>query len=125
MKHEYTCIVCPRGCRLHIELANDILEVSGAGCRRGEQFAREEATDPRRTLTTTVQTTSQKMPRLPVRTERPISKSSLLAVSAKLSTVTVEPPIRRGEIIIHDIMGSGADIVATADIISDGMKEVL
>jgi CxxC motif-containing protein len=125
MKHEYTCIVCPRGCRLQVEHVDDHIEVSGAGCRRGERFAREEVTDPRRNLTTTVQTTCEAVPRLPVRTDRPISKTLLLDASARLASVTVEPPVRRGEIIVRNIMGSGANVVVSADIRKEEDGEAL
>lgn len=125
MNHEYICIVCPRGCRLHVELIDDLIEVKGAGCRRGELFAREEATDPKRNLTTTIQTTSEKNPRLPVRTDRPISKALLLEASTVLATVALAPPIHRGDVIMADILHSGANIIASSDIFPEDDKEAL
>ena len=44
---ELTCIVCPRGCRLKID---DDLNVTGNSCPRGAQYAKDELTNPKRTM---------------------------------------------------------------------------
>lgn len=127
MKHEFICIVCPRGCSLKVEREDAVLKVTGAGCRRGEQFAKEEVTAPKRNLTTTVQTTCENQPRLSVRTNRPIPKELLLQASARLVEAVVSPPIHRGDVVVSDILGTGADIVASMDMLDldGGQQEVI
>ena len=52
---ERTCIVCPRGCRLRIELLDDgSYDISGNACSRGPEWARAEMLDSRRIVTTTL-----------------------------------------------------------------------
>lgn len=56
MKKEMTCIVCPMGCQLQLDIDDATLKlsVSGNNCPRGIKYAHEELTNPKRTLTTTV-----------------------------------------------------------------------
>ena len=51
------CIVCPRGCTMQVEKDGEEIKVSGNSCKRGEQFAKSELTNPTRTICTTVRTT--------------------------------------------------------------------
>ena len=50
---ELICIVCPRGCHLKVDEANDYA-VTGNSCPRGAEYGRNECTHPTRVLTTTV-----------------------------------------------------------------------
>ena len=65
------CIVCPRGCRLHI---NDELDVKGNFCKRGDVYGKAEVTNPTRIITSTVRIKSNLLSRLPIKTDRPIPK---------------------------------------------------
>lgn len=57
MKREFTCIVCPNGCRLHTEVENGaVTSVTGNRCPKGRDFAEKECTAPTRSLCTTVKT---------------------------------------------------------------------
>lgn len=48
MKREFTCIVCPNGCRLHTEVENGaVTSVTGNRCPKGRDFAEKECTAPR------------------------------------------------------------------------------
>lgn len=50
-----TCINCPVGCSLKVEMdGSHVTRVSGNTCRRGEVYARKEVTNPTRIVTTTV-----------------------------------------------------------------------
>ena len=49
---ELICIVCPKGCHLRVDEA-DNYRVEGNGCARGEVYGREELTNPTRTITST------------------------------------------------------------------------
>ena len=51
MKREFTCIVCPNGCRLHTEVENGaVTSVTGNRCPKGRDFAEKECTAPTRSL---------------------------------------------------------------------------
>ena len=52
---ELTCIGCPMGCALTVELdANEVVSVTGHTCKRGEDYAKKEVTNPTRIVTSTV-----------------------------------------------------------------------
>jgi CxxC motif-containing protein len=111
---EIVCIVCPTGCRIRVRGPDsEHLEVSGNECKRGEEYALKEVTDPRRTLITTVQIDRAPLRRLPVRTNREIPKTSIFPCMEEINRVRIEAPVEIGQVIIPDILGTGADVVAT------------
>lgn len=64
-----TCIVCPNGCTVTIDKSGDDFIVKGNMCKRGRDFAINEMTNPKRSICSTVKTTIEGFPRLPVRTD--------------------------------------------------------
>ena len=109
---ELICILCPNGCHLKVD---DNLNVTGNTCIRGEAYAKKELTSPERTLTSTVKITGADLPRLPVKTDRPIPKEKMAEAMRILNGVTVTAPIRIGDVIVKNIADSGADLVATRE----------
>lgn len=108
-----TCVVCPLGCEGKIAADGEsIVTVEGFGCPRGEQYAREEAANPRRMLTTSVRVRGSDKKLLPVVSDRPIPKHLLMDCTALLMGVTVDAPIAEGHVVCRDILASGADIIA-------------
>lgn len=117
MTQELNCIVCPLGCAGKVVLENGtIKKISGFTCPRGEKYAREEVTAPKRTLTTTVRISGGKLPLLPVISKTTLPKEKIFACARYLSTMTVNAPIHEGDIIKKNILNLGVDIVATRDI---------
>jgi len=116
MKRSMTCITCPMGCNLEVEYEGaKVLLVKGNQCKMGELYSRQEICSPVRVLTTTIQISGAAVTRLPVKTSKPVEKNKLVDISGKLSGVKVCAPIKAGAVIISDIYGTGADIVAAAD----------
>jgi len=113
----YLCIGCPLGCRLEVDEDShgDIVEIRGSSCRRGDRYAEQEHTDPRRGVTTTVAIRGGMWPRLPVKTAGEIPKDQVLAASAALRHVRVSAPVKIGDVILRDLLGTGCDVVATRD----------
>lgn len=110
---EMTCIVCPNGCRLHIENADGIIKVDGAQCKKGIDFANAELTHPMRSLTTTVKTTFADLPRLPVKTKGEIPKGKMLEAMKVIKNVLVTEKLRTGDVVLPDVFG--VQIIATSD----------
>lgn len=108
---EYICIVCPKGC--HLEVDEKSLEVKGNTCPRGEAYGRAELTNPTRVVTSTVRLKSQGHDRLPVKTDRPIPKPLILEAARLLNGVEVKAPIKAGEPVLENILGTGASFVAS------------
>jgi CxxC motif-containing protein len=112
----YLCIGCPLGCRLEVEEeAGDIVEVRGFACKRGEEYAKQEHRDPRRIVTTTVGIRNGFWARLPVKTSNAVPRAMVLAICQALQGVIVSAPVKLGQVILPNILDSGADIVATRD----------
>jgi CxxC motif-containing protein len=115
--HVYLCTGCPLGCRLEVDaVEDDVLEVRGFSCKRGERYGRQEHVDPRRALSTTVWIEGAVIRRAPVRTSEPIPKGQVVAVARALRGVQVHAPIHRGDVVLADACGTGADVIATRDL---------
>jgi len=110
MEKEFTCIICPVGCRLYVDKSGDI---SGHKCKRGIAYAEEEITNPTRMLTTTVKVKSRLTKRLSVRTSRPIPKGALFDVMKALEGIEAEVPVKVHDVIVENVAGTKADILAT------------
>lgn len=111
---ELTCINCPLGCQLTVTMHEDgQIEVAGNTCKRGETYIRDEVTNPRRTLTSTVKLTGAKYDKfLPVKTDGAISKGRLFEAMEILSGITVTVPVKRGDVIVENFLGEGVALVA-------------
>ena len=112
MERSLTCIVCPLGCGLKVELdGNKVLSVSGNTCKRGEIYANNECTNPQRTVTTTVKCSDGGV--VAVKTDKTIPKEKMTECVKIINNTVADLPISIGDVIIKDVFG--ADIVATAN----------
>lgn len=116
---ELVCIVCPRGCTMQIEGEKENIKVSGNACKRGYNFAVSEMTKPMRTICTTVKTDCPEIPVIPVRVSADIPKDKIFDVMKEINSVTVSPPVRRGDAVIKNVLNLGVDIISTSDILKD------
>ena len=112
----YTCIVCPRGCRITVAGEPDALEVSGHSCKRGSDYALAEHTHPMRTLTTTVAVEGSSLRRLAVQGTAPVPRELLRDCLAQVNAVRVAAPLRMGDVVLADVCGTGVDVVAARDL---------
>ena len=111
---KYTCIICPQGCEITVTLdGNEIVGIEGNTCQRGKAYVTEELTAPMRTLTTTVASETGKP--VPVRTAGTVPKSKLFECMKEINAVTVRSGVKQGDVIIENVAGTGASVVATAD----------
>ncbi len=114
MKKHFTCIMCPIGCEIDVEIENgEVISIKGNKCIQGEKFVRQEVKSPMRVLTTTVRIENGEYAMLPVRTDRPIPKSLLFKAMEEISKIKVKAPVRMYQIIAKDILQTGANLVAT------------
>ncbi len=111
------CIGCPRGCRLSVEEIDGELAVTGNSCPRGREFAVSEMTGPKRTICSTVKTVFADAPVLPVRVSDDIPKDRIFDVMREINAVTLTERIGRGETVIKNVLGLGADVISTSDLL--------
>ncbi len=111
-ERKVTCVVCPIGCEITVKVkGKEILELSGYQCKRGTDYARAEVIEPKRVLTTTVRLENGHF--LPVKTAEPIPKERIFDAIRELKDVEVKLPVKMGQVVHKNIVGSNVDVVAT------------
>lgn len=111
---EVTCIVCPTGCKVRVvKEGTRVIEVSGNTCKRGEAYAAQEAVAPRRTLTTSIKVMGGDFALVSVKSAAPVPKGRLFDLMAAVQKLRTVAPIRVGDVVVHDVLGLGIDLVAT------------
>lgn len=111
---ELTCIVCPKGCPMKVTLeGKEILNIEGFTCPRGKQYAIDECTHPMRTLTSTVRTSKGGV--VAVKTDRTIPKELLFDCMKEINKTVATLPVRIGDILIENILGTDANVIITAN----------
>ena len=117
-----TCIICPMGCNMEVTLDREkgiVENVLDNGCPRGAKYAEKELLNPTRTLTTTIKVLQGNLAVVPVKSKDELPKDKLLQYMEVIRRTSVKAPIKVGDILIKDILGSGIDIVACADVDRD------
>jgi CxxC motif-containing protein len=117
---EIICIGCPLGCRIKYTVNDkgEITDIADYHCKTGQRCAQEEIKAPVRTLTATVVIEEgSKRVLVPVRSNRPIHKKKMRECMYLLSRIRVKPPIKMGQVIIQNILDTGADLVSSDELL--------
>ena len=116
----FICVGCPLGCAvtLTVDDAGEVLEFAGNKCKEGKKYVLEEYRNPVRTLTATVLTEGSTQSLLAVRTNRPILKTKQVQGMQVIAGVRAKPPLKMGDIIVPNLLDTGADLVASSDLSS-------
>ena len=108
------CIVCPKGCPMKVTLeGKGILDVEGFTCPRGKQYAINECTSPMRTVTSTVRTSGGGV--VAVKTDKTIPKELMFDCMKEINKAVATLPVRIGDVLIENLLGTGANVVITAN----------
>lgn len=116
MKQEMICIVCPQGCRLMVEEQNGSYTVTGNTCKRGEAYGVTEMTAPTRVITSTAALINASIPRVPVKTAGAVPKGMIFDCMAEINRLAVKAPVKRGQVLIENVLNTGINVVATRSI---------
>ncbi len=118
MERNLICVACPRGCPITVEIneSNEVLSVTGNSCKRGDAYARAEVTHPERSLTSTVRVTGGKAYVVPCKTSKAIPKELLFDAMKVVNQAEIAAPVHIGDVIITNILDTGADVVATNEV---------
>ncbi|OPX44543.1 hypothetical protein CLHUN_15360 [Ruminiclostridium hungatei] len=116
---EIVCIVCPNGCRMkvYIDDRNRVVRVENALCRNGGTYAKKEVQSPERSLTSTVKVTGGALPLVSVRSSKPIPRDKIREAAALLRSLHIQAPVDFHQVLLSDILGTGADIIATRQVL--------
>lgn len=117
------CIGCPLGCQLQVKLEGDqVIEVTGNTCKRGEEYGKKECTNPTRIVTSSVYVEGGEIEVVPVKTESDIPKEKIFDCIKALKGITVKAPVNIGDIIVENILGTGVNIIATRKVVKRDNK---
>ena len=114
MKRNLTCIICPRGCALTVEVDNGKATVTGNACPKGEEYGVNECLCPIRTVTSILRVANRPDTMVSVKTDEPVKKDDIFRVMEVLKKTEVNAPIQAGDVLIADVFG--ADIIATKSV---------
>ncbi len=119
-----TCIICPMGCTMEVTIEDDgvtrrVTKVTDNTCPRGPAYAERELLNPTRTITTTISVDGGVMPVVPVKTKGEVPKKLQLQCMEVIRRAHVAAPVALGQILIHDILGTGINVVACANVAKD------
>lgn len=116
-RKELICIGCPLGCNLTVEMdGGQVVSVNGNTCKRGDDYARKELTDPRRIVTSIVPVAGGNLPVVSVKTASDIPKGKIRECLCALKGVTLTAPVQIGDVIVENVADTGVDVIATKSI---------
>lgn len=111
------CVSCPVGCEINVDIdQGSIVHLEGNRCPRGEDYARQEAVEPKRVLATSVRVAGGTYPLVSVRTSTPVPLERIPDMMEHIKRLTVSAPVRLGQVLDRELLGTQADLVATRDV---------
>ena len=113
-KRHFVCVVCPIGCE--IDVVHDggrIISMEGNRCEQSDEFVRQELIEPMRILTTTVRIQGSRWAVIPVRTDKSVPKRLFPSMMRQLRRIKVQTPVNMLDVVVRDVLGTGANIIAT------------
>lgn len=117
MEKKLICVSCPIGCELTARIENGVVtSVTGNRCPHGEAYARQEAIDPMRVLPTSVRVIGGELPLVSVKTDQPVPKRLIWQIMDHIRTLSIEAPVKIGQVLAENIMETGANLVATREV---------
>ncbi len=112
---EIICVTCPKGCTLRVKHdGKEVLEVLD-GCKRGQEYAVCELSDPRRMVASTVKVKDGLHPLVPVYTRKAFPKPLIPQLARELRKVEVPAPVKISQVVLENALGTGIDVVASRD----------
>lgn len=116
-KKSMICIVCPNSCQLDAEYSEQQeISVTGALCKKGVEYAKNEILNPVRMLTSSVKVKGGQLPLVSARTSKPIPKGKIFEVMEVIKKLEVSAPVRINQVLLANLLNLGVDLVATRDV---------
>ena len=113
-KRHFVCVVCPIGCEIDVvHDGSKIISMEGNKCEKSEEFVNQELVEPMRIVTTTVRIQGSRWPVIPVRTDKAVPKRLFPHIMKKLRRIKLQAPVNILDVVVKDVLGTGANIIAT------------
>lgn len=117
MKKIFPCILCPNGCEIEAEVEDgQMITCEGAGCPRGQEYAKQELIAPMRTFSSSVCVLHGNLPLVSVRLDKPVPKQRIFDVMEVIRSVCLEAPVSIGDVVIDRVAGLDVRVIATKNI---------
>ena len=112
-----TCIECPTGCSLTIEVKDGkVFNVTGNECEKGEKYAFDEIENPVRILTSSVLAEGLPLKMIPVKTDESIPKNRIFDAMSAIKKIRINDAVSAGDIIVENFLNLGVNLIATRDV---------
>lgn len=107
-----TCVECPMGCEIEVVIEQGVItSVSGNTCPRGEIYAKNEVSCPKRVITTTARAENGKL--ISVKTDAPVKKSDTFNVIKAANALKVKLPVKIGQVLLANV-SEGVNLISTS-----------
>ncbi|MEA5076925.1 MAG: DUF1667 domain-containing protein [Anaerolineaceae bacterium] len=109
------CVTCPKGCTLEVTKDGETVVSILNGCKRGHEYAKQELTDPRRMVASSVRISGGIHPLLPVYTSAPFPKPRIPELLKALREVEISAPVKMEQPILENVLGTGINVLASRE----------
>lgn len=110
------CIGCPAGCLVTVTKNQDgSLHITGNTCKKGEEYARNEVTAPKRTVTSFIRVREGDGEVVSVKTKGEIPKEAISSCMEEIRAAAATAPVAIGDVLIENVAGTGISVVATTN----------
>lgn len=114
MKKTIICTTCPNGCEITAEYTDrKDFSIEGNRCSRGYEFTLNECFEPKRMFTASVRLKDAYRKMLPLRSDIPVPKELLIEIAKHIKDIEVNAPVDSRQIIVKNVLGTGADLVSS------------
>ncbi len=113
---EKICIVCPRGCMMKYEEDGSDLKVYENACARGPEYLKQEITEPKRMLTTTMKIKGGDTCVVPVHAKEYVNKDEVFEIIKYLKSIELQAPVECDQLIIDNINGKPIEILTSKEV---------
>jgi len=109
------CVTCPKGCTLEVTKDGETVVSILNGCKRGHEYAKQELTDPRRMVASSVRISGSIHPLLPVYTSAPFPKPRIPELLKALREVEISAPVKMEQPVLENVLGTGINVLASRE----------
>ena len=113
MERILTCIECPRGCTLTVQLGEEVT-VSGNFCPKGATYGKNEVVCPVRIVTGTVRAGKNGDTLIPVKTDKSVKKTLMFDVMKKIHSACINKCVEIGDVVIENVDGEGTNVISAS-----------
>ena len=116
MTREFTCIICPNGCEISADYEIQADQSVVIHSLEGAEYVKQELTDPKRNIATSVLVEGGELPLASVRLTAPIPKARIFDAMDEIKKCRLKAPVKAGTVVIKGIVGLDADVIVTKNV---------